>query len=90
MNGTNGSARHEEEMEDQLSEPKEIEPKAEEDADDADMGHPECTSAEECTGNSTLQLVRHLLQEDDPGDVYCEACWAGYVDENPDLMGVWE
>mmetsp|Transcript_32182 Transcript_32182/g.74214 ORF Transcript_32182/g.74214 Transcript_32182/m.74214 type:complete len:436 (+) Transcript_32182:32-1339(+) len=90
-NGTNGASRHEA-MDEEPS--KEVETKAEvdeeEEVDMPESGHPECTSAEECIGTPQMALVRHLLAQDDPGDVYCQACWAGFVADNPDLLGVWE
>jgi len=52
-----------------------------------DGGHPECTSKEDCIGDPGCRLVQHLL-EGDPGDIYCQACWDSFLDQNKGLQAV--
>jgi hypothetical protein len=74
-----------EEMEDSL---------AEEDGGDAGgEGHPDCTSVEDCIGVPHDRLIEHVMQGaagDTVGDVYCESCWASFLDQNPKLEGVYQ
>jgi len=51
--------------------------------------HPECTSQEDCCGSPADRLVRHRLDGDE-GDVYCQSCWESFLEQNPQLDGVWE
>lgn len=51
--------------------------------------HAECTSEQDCVGFATDSLVRHML-DGDPGDIYCQSCWAQFVTNNTDLVGVFE
>eukprot|EP00933_Yihiella_yeosuensis_P010814 TRINITY_DN11765_c0_g2_i1.p1 TRINITY_DN11765_c0_g2~~TRINITY_DN11765_c0_g2_i1.p1 ORF type:complete len:427 (-),score=70.70 TRINITY_DN11765_c0_g2_i1:57-1337(-) len=50
--------------------------------------HPECTSQEDCIGSPSDNLVRHMLG-DEPGDLYCQACWESFLQQNPALVGMW-
>lgn len=50
------------------------------------VGHPLCTSEDDCIGVPEDCLVRHLLNGQ-PGDVYCESCWESFVAKNPILEG---
>ncbi|CAE8743783.1 unnamed protein product [Polarella glacialis] len=52
-------------------------------------GHPECTSEEDCIGNDSDFLVRHMLAGD-AGDVYCMTCWESFLTKNTMLEGMWE
>jgi len=51
------------------------------------VGHPECTSGEDCAGAPQSSLVQHVL-EDGAGDIYCHECWGSFKQRNPDLEGV--
>lgn len=51
--------------------------------------HPQCTSGEDCMGTTADCLVRHIM-EGDPGDIYCQACWAFFLKKNTELEGTWE
>ena len=49
--------------------------------------HPECTSgAGNCIGSTASRLVRHLLMGK-AGDLYCEARWAVFYEQNPNTQG---
>mmetsp|Transcript_20988 Transcript_20988/g.59534 ORF Transcript_20988/g.59534 Transcript_20988/m.59534 type:complete len:366 (+) Transcript_20988:112-1209(+) len=52
-------------------------------------GHPRCTSADDCIGNATSTLIRHL-HNNKPGDTYCQPCWDSFCERNPTLKGVVE
>mmetsp|Transcript_38798 Transcript_38798/g.88192 ORF Transcript_38798/g.88192 Transcript_38798/m.88192 type:complete len:135 (-) Transcript_38798:143-547(-) len=61
-------------------------------SDDGDLNgehHPDCTSVEDCLGQPGDRLVRHMIS-DGQGDIYCETCWASFLQSNPQLEGVWE
>lgn len=70
---------------------REPEPEEQVDLDDGPEaeGHPTCTSQEDCCGTPADSLVRHLLDGSE-GDVYCQACWESFLDQNPNLEGVFE
>lgn len=50
------------------------------------IGHPRCTSQEDCQGSEDDPLIRHILNGK-PGDVYCRVCWTSFLDQNPTLEG---
>jgi len=52
----------------------------------ASAGHPECTNAQACIGDTSCQLVRHLIDESTSGDVYCKTCWDAVVGARPELL----
>lgn len=76
-------------------EPEDEESLEEDDDEDPDVDGsavafpPACTSAQDCTGHPDSALVRHM-NSDVPGDVYCEHCWAGFLEQGHVLVGVWE
>lgn len=63
------------------------EPRAPVDGPPGEGGHPECTSKEDCIGDPECRLVQHLL-DGDPGDIYCQACWDSFLDQNKGLQAV--
>merc|ERR1711941_121655 len=76
------------------SQPKEVEPAPRNGAESGSdienpLGHPDCTSAEDCMGSPTDRLVRHILDGAD-GDLYCEICWESFKETNPHLEGRFE
>eukprot|EP00931_Biecheleriopsis_adriatica_P006798 TRINITY_DN108151_c0_g1_i1.p1 TRINITY_DN108151_c0_g1~~TRINITY_DN108151_c0_g1_i1.p1 ORF type:complete len:421 (+),score=113.21 TRINITY_DN108151_c0_g1_i1:159-1265(+) len=50
-------------------------------------GHPKCTQAEDCIGNSTAALFQHV-DEGVPGDIYCSSCWAVFADADESLNAI--
>lgn len=52
-------------------------------------GHPHCTSQEDCVGGDADRLVQHIMQGK-PGDVYCEACWLSFREQNGNLEGTYQ
>ena len=52
-------------------------------------GHPDCTSSEDCLGNFADKIVRHMMNGV-PGAVYCESCWKFFLEQNADLVGMYE
>jgi len=59
-----------------------IEPEPEGEA----MGHPQCTSGDDCIGTPLHGLIQHI-HNGKPGDIYCEACWESFCQRNPNLKG---
>jgi hypothetical protein len=57
--------------------------------DEAAVGHPLCTSLENCIGNPEDRTVRHLLKGV-PADTYCEPCWESFRARHPNLEGEWQ
>ena len=49
-------------------------------------GHPMCTQAEHCRGDSACNLVQHLLNGEHGkpinADIYCDFCWHTLIDES--------
>ena len=50
--------------------------------------HPDCTSEEGCIGDPMSRLVRHVVDKDTFGDIYCEPCWRTFVYRKSSLKGV--
>jgi len=48
--------------------------------------HPKCTNDMACIGNLQCPLVRHLMEDGTPGDVYCQMCWDAVVEVRPTLL----
>mmetsp|Transcript_62454 Transcript_62454/g.115999 ORF Transcript_62454/g.115999 Transcript_62454/m.115999 type:complete len:396 (-) Transcript_62454:124-1311(-) len=63
------------------------------DVAEAPLGHPRCTSVEDCIGKPEDRLVQHVLddaEQESSGDVYCETCWASFLQEQGrQLEGRW-
>ena len=44
----------------------------------------------ECVGIESDRMVRHVTDDDSPGDVYCERCWKSMLNWwAPDIRGEW-
>merc|ERR1712008_413191 len=61
-----------------------------EDLENERQPHPDCTSLEDCVGHRHQNLIRHMIDRAQPGDVYCEACWRSFLEQNRNLHGFWE
>lgn len=55
----------------------------------AEGGRDGCTSQEDCIGSADDRLIVHQLNGES-GDVYCEACWQSFLEQNPSLPGVFQ
>jgi hypothetical protein len=51
-------------------------------------GHPLCTQAEDCLGNPAAELLRHIEETGEEGDLYCSVCWSALVSGDPMLKAV--
>jgi len=47
--------------------------------------HPQCTNDMACIGSVECPLVRHVMDDGAPGDIYCQMCWDAVVESRPGL-----
>jgi len=52
--------------------------------------HPFCANAGDCIGHHQHRLIRHVVDHEKLGDVYCEQCWQYFLTLNHSLQGILE